>query len=320
MKTINPAYASVRFIGNISALNNIIANSGTFSTLSANIIFADSISPGFISGNSGTFSTITSNSGYISTLGSNNIFANSGYISTLGSNNIFANSGTFSTITSNSGYISTLGSNNIFVTRDITASTGNYSNIAIFSSGTYIQALNEEQSELIPAVIWSSAGTLATPTTANGGTYNIRAVINVGRCTAGFSAVGSIGTFTVAIYQRFGGSAATTANPANLIATFTSTSQTVGTVNVILRSTGTGILSPGVCYVLWGRIGGGMTSRVYNGVNIPGLNANLPAGVAPVQFTTTYSIAALPATFDPTDTVNVTPSIANVMLVTRFLR
>ena len=160
---------------------------------------------------------------------------------------------------------------------------------------------NVEQLDLIPMPIVPVSVTVATtaPTGYNGAIYYINMPVKYNKIIVNVNSFSASSTGTVLIYQRNGGLAANTANPANLISSgsFNATSA----VSVAVTPTGTNKLSPGVAYILYGKKSTAIwTYSTYTASFFNTLNNLLITG-APTNFSiATLSASSPPVTFDPT--------------------
>lgn len=180
-----------------------------------------------------------------------------------------------------------------------------------------VPAVVQETYDLVPNYIIKSGGVgvNAPSTTYTGATYLINKPMVFTKINFSIAAGTTPGNMDFAIYQRSGGGSANTANPASLIGSVRFVGATGGNQATI---TGSGILSPGVVYILYARNSGNQTLRIYANMNALLLNgADLASGYAPYSFTTGITSSASPAsTFDPTVQ---TATNADVALICRLL-
>lgn len=175
---------------------------------------------------------------------------------------------------------------------------------------------------LIEYPLQTGASTLAGTTFYQGyiGHINKAAIITRIRY---FIATGSSGVMNICIYQRPTGSSANSAiglATASLVAHVRHTEGVTGG-NTVWLTSGTGILSPGVVYVLWARESGDHTYHTWANSANPALNgADVGAGFAPYSFTTATAASTEPlATFDPYNTGDVTATSDNNALILRLV-
>jgi len=174
-----------------------------------------------------------------------------------------------------------------------------------------IPAVVAEPYDLIPVYPLRANGIAvnAPSTTYTGCLYQINKPMIFTKINFSIVAGTTPGNMDLAIYQRSGGGGASTANPASLIAYARFVGATGGNIATI---TGSGILSPGGCYILYARNSGNQTVRCYSNQNFALFNgADLASGYAPVSFTTAIVSTATPAsTFDPTTQTATTTDVA----------
>lgn len=172
----------------------------------------------------------------------------------------------------------------------------------VTSDNRQIQTSTIETTDIIPCFQGGITITnFATATTLNGAVYKIDRPTTFTKLQMSISSLTVSGPLFIAVYQRTGGISANTANPASLVGVFNPTPIATGQITTpIVR--GVGYLSPGICYVLFGRTSGNFAIEVYanstNSAIITG--TSVQTGYTPNCFTTNISAASIPATFNPT--------------------
>jgi hypothetical protein len=166
-----------------------------------------------------------------------------------------------------------------------------------------------------PEFVTGGDATNITGGDLEGGSYSVGGFFSFNRLhwriASGATGGETIGIF---IYQAPDGGAGV----ANLVATMSGLDASVGGNLVATPSEGTVILVPGLCWILYGRddadaAGPALQTYITAGLNL--VNQNVPAGLHPVQLTTTILASSPPATFDPTAH---TETMSNIALVVRM--
>lgn len=208
-----------------------------------------------------------------------------------------------SLISGNNGFI-----NNITNT-NFTGNTATMTNLVNVSPSTGVYQINGlissaiEQLDTIPLpsiLGGSQTNSSGQILTFQGGVHRIASPCKYNRILFTTNGNGSTNAW-ILIYQRLGGLSANTSNPASLISSGSVAINTAQTY--IMTPTGINALSPGVCYILYGKATN-VTSqfRVYPSVTYNPLNALMITG-SPISFTTATTVGSSPpTTFDPSST------------------
>jgi hypothetical protein len=164
---------------------------------------------------------------------------------------------------------------------------------------------------LSPVLTTGSAATFTLANTYSGATFNVPRDCAFANAYVRLTASNAGSIVRVTIYQRADGNSGV----ASLVATGSAIA-TGGATSLVIPLAGS--LVRGIAYVLVGRDNATTsTMRTYGNTAMDGLNQNVPAGKAPVSFTTAIaSNGAPPATFDPT--VNATASSGTTAAVIRL--
>ena len=148
-----------------------------------------------------------------------------------------------------------------------------------------------------PEGIVSGQATRSTSLTFEGAAFLLHREVDFNRLIVKASAVPTAGDFTMAVYQAGSGGSGVASKMASVGAFAVSST---GVKTLTPDEGGTIILSPGLCYVLFGKRTGNFSMSALDLAPVDlWTTSDVPAAGHPVGFTTALPTSSIPSTFDP---------------------